>query len=829
MYHSEDHAMPNAARLADQLNAYLRRSNSVYTPGLLGKLSGVPKTTIVNWLDGRVTRPRRWQDLLRVADALRLDHADVGALLAAAGFPSLDELRSGADGPDAELFASWNGHLPRHQPSLVMPPPGMPSPATPLIGREKDLAALRSRLSDDAVRLVTITGPAGVGKTRLALQVAYAMAGEFRDGIVLVLLAALADPQQVAVAIAAALGITADGSGARERLLDALRPKRALLVLDNFEHLLPATQLVASIIATAPSVRVLVTSRAVLQVYGEHNFALAPLRLPDLNRLPPVAELADLPAVALFVQRAQAADPGFALSSANARAVAEICVRLDGLPLSIELAAARSKLLTPHGLLERLASRLGLLTWGARDLPERHQTLRATLDWSYRLLDKQTQVLFARLGVFVGSFTAAAAEAVCWFAPLLDEDNTAEPEPGTHFRVLDGLMVLLNNSLLHGAAEDEEDERFRMLETVREYALERLGESLANSEVRRRHAAYAVALAEMAESALASTQQLVWLTMLDREDGNLRAALAWLYETGDYGGVARLAGALRPFWMIRGRLSEGRAWLDRALSAEQAIAPAIQARAALAAGHLARQQGDYAASVRYLQTSLILYREMDDPNGAAAALGYLGVLAYDRRNFAQAEALHQESLQLKRAVGDRWGEAATLGNLGEVSRQQGAFERAEYFHHQSHALFERLGDQWGTAVALLNLGITARDRGDVGRARRLLVESLDQLEPFGDKEVIAECLEGLASLSVEQGADEQAAVLGGAAEALRLAAGSPLSAADRQRTNKYFEQARCRSTSRFEQAWAKGYALALDEALAYARNGGNVAKDHEHP
>ncbi|MDQ5851887.1 MAG: adenylate/guanylate cyclase domain-containing protein, partial [Chloroflexota bacterium] len=491
-------------------------------------------------------------------------------------------------------------------------PNNLPAQPTPFIGREREVAAVRQRLLHPDIRLITLTGPGGIGKTRLGLRVAAQVLNDFPDGVYFVALAPISDPMLVSVTVAQTLGVK-ETSG--ESLLDSLkaylREKQLLLLLDNFEQVVVAAPLITELLAAAPGLKVLVTSRASLHLQGEREFPVPPLALPDPKHLPTLDTLSQYEAVELFIQRAQAVNPDFQVTNTTAPAVAEICVRLDGLPLAIELAAARSKLLSPQALLQRLQHRLQVLTGGARDLPARQQTLRSTIDWSFSLLEAGEQTLFARLGVFVGGFSVEAAETVCHESGIGDqwsgvrgqesgdEGRSASPSqiPTPDSRlpipVLDGLQSLLDKSLLHQVPGASGEPRFRMLEIIREYALERLAARGEVEATERTHATYYLTLAEAAAPELQGSRQGAWLEQLEMEHDNLRAALRWSLNRGEVEVGLRLGAALWRLWHMRGYVSEGREWLEKLLplSEHSRVSPSVRAQALNAAGVLAQQQG----------------------------------------------------------------------------------------------------------------------------------------------------------------------------------------------------------------------------------------------
>jgi predicted ATPase/DNA-binding CsgD family transcriptional regulator len=602
----------------------------------------------------------------------------------------------------------------------------LPAPLTPLVGRERESAAVCALLCRPEVRLVTLTGTGGVGKTRLAVHVATEVLADFPDGVCFVSLASLSDPALIIPTIAQVLDVRESGAGPLPDLLIAdLREKHLLLCLDNFEHLLPAAPQLTDLLTTCPHLAMLVTSRAVLHVQGEHLFPVPPLAVPDLTRLPPTAEtLLSSAAVALFLQRAQAVQPTFQITSTNARPIASVCIRLEGLPLAIELAAARITLFPPQALLARLSQRLPLLTSGTRDVPARQQTLRNTIAWSYHLLAEEEQRLFRRLAIFVGGCTLEAVEAVC------------EAPGGGVGKGFEGVAKLLENSLLQQTEPEGEEPRLRMLETIREYALEELFASGELETTRQAHAAYYLSLAEQAE--LVGPRQVRWLERLEREYDNLRAALTWglseaAGEEGDHRKelALRLAGALGEFWIPQSHLSEGRSFLEQALAASPRAAAALRAKALSVAALLTLVQHDKQAEV-LAEEGLVLCQQQGDQAGTAYCLYVLGVCAIWSGEYGQAHARLEQSAALFRARRNMYRLGWSLALQGVTDQAQGEHVAARAHYEEALALFSELGSVEGRARMHFELGqLLFYDLGDALTARSFLEEAARLLREEG--------------------------------------------------------------------------------------------------
>ena len=727
-------------------------------------------------------------------------------------------------------------------------PNNLPIQHAPFIGREEEVATICDLLRREETRLLTLTGPGGTGKTRLALQAAAELCETFTDGVLFVNLAPVSDPALVMPTIAETLGIQegADQS-LLERLKENLRQKQVLLLLDNFEQVASAAVQVVDLLAACLQLKVLVTSREVLHVRAEREFPVPPLPLPDPKRLPDLAALSHYTAVALFLQRAQATKPDFQLTNANARAIAEICARLDGLPLAIELAAARVKLLPPQALLARIDQRLIVLSSASRDVPARQQTLRKTIDWSYDLLEEDEKTLFKRLAVFVGGCTLEAAEAVCNSPGDLEEE------------VLDVVARLMDKSLLGQEAVIDGEPRLLLLETIREYALERLAASGEAEAMRRQHAAFFLALAEESLPKMDSAEQSTWFKWLEADHDNLRAALRWTLEHQEAQMGLRLAGALGSgFWVFCNHGREGRNWLEQVLAQPGAEARTLaRAKALRGLGLLLQAQGDFPeaqwmleesvsisreigaagtfdlagalttlANVTLLQgnpgatlklagESLRLFQELRVTWGAGLALWYLGRATAELDDPAGARSLLEESVALLRVAGDRGILAFSLNTLGVMALRQGDDAGARTYFEEALSVGRETGSKHSTADALAHLGSVALRMGEYHESLSFYQQSLALNREQGYKEGIAEDLAGLAEVAGLLGQQEQAAVLLGAVEALREASNSSLPDLLRAEYDRTVEGIRAQfDEAAFAKAWAKGRTMTLEEVLA---------------
>jgi predicted ATPase/class 3 adenylate cyclase/DNA-binding CsgD family transcriptional regulator len=616
----------------------------------------------------------------------------------------------------------------------------LPVQPTPLIGREREVAVVQQLLLREDVRLLTLTGPGGSGKTRLGLHVAAELSDHFTDGISFVNLAPISDADLVLPAIAQTLGVKESPTRAMVEQLQAfLQEKLLLLVLDNFEQVVSAAPRLSDLLTRCSRLKLLVTSRAVLHLAAEHEFVVPPLSLPDLNHLPDLVTLSQYEAVALFIARAQALQPDFQVSNATAPAVAEICTRLDGLPLAIELAAARIKLLPPPALLARLGQRFAVLTSGGRDAPVRQQTLRKTIDWSYQLLDADEQRLFRRLSVFVGGCTLQAIEAVC---AAVDPQTSA-------LSVLDGAASLIDKSLLRQTEQEAAEPRFVMLETIREYGREALEASGEAEVTHQAHAANYLVLAETAEQAWNGSQQVGWFAQLEQEHDNLRAAMNWLLERGEAEMAFRLGTALWWFWYAHEHRHEGWNQLSQALESSEGVAVPLRARSLWAAGSLAGSLGHVERAEVLCQESLTLFREIGDTKGMGDATFHLAHVAFARWDLAAARKRFEESLVFLRERGDRTLMAWALNALALVVLYQGEYAGVYPLVEQAVEICREVGDTSGVAISLMTLVRVAFWQGDLVRAQTLAEEGLASASETGitSAEALALALQGEIALA----------------------------------------------------------------------------------
>jgi predicted ATPase/DNA-binding XRE family transcriptional regulator len=781
---------PQGRKEATQFGTRLRRLREAagFTQEELASKAGLSARAISVLERGERKRPYP-HTVRSIADALALTEEERSALFAAV--------------PERTAASA----LPADVSGTGLPP----TPTTALVGRERDLEGVATFLGQPEVRLLTLTGTGGVGKTRLSIEAVREAAGFFSDGAAFVALAPVGDAGLVVPTVARSLGLTeAGGRGPMEALRAYLSGKRFLLVLDNFEHVLEAAPEVVGLVESCPGLTVLVTSRAPLRVRGEQEYPVAPLALPPSAHAPVAEEVAGSSSGRLFAERARAASPAFEITEENAPAVASICRRLDGLPLALELVAARIRFLGPATLLSRLDR--ALEAGGARDLPERQRTMRGTLDWSYDLLHNPEKGLFRRLSVFAGGFTLEAAEAV----------GGEGEEPGDELMLLGNLI---EQSLVLAGSEGEGDEiRYRMLEPVRQYAQEKLEEGGEAEKTKRHHARYYLALAEEAEPWIKGQEQVEWLDLLESENANLRAAISRSLEAGEAQTAARLGGALAMYWVMRARQSEGRRLMERAL-ARSADAPAgVRARVIWALSVCIYGSGDGERLMRLCEEGVALSREAGDADAEAYALGMMGFAAVELGDLDRAARVLEIVLAMDRERGDAWGAAHVLIHLAVVARGRDEHPRAAGYAEEALALARQTGDRFAAEGALQLLAQMAWASDERERAAGRWREALGTASEVGTTVDSAYCMQGLAAVAAAQGEARREARLLGAAESLLEAAGLVLHAYAR---NELHEHAASSARERLgDQAWTaahdEGRAMSFEEAVANALDDGTT-------
>ncbi len=758
----------------------------------------------------------------------------------------------------AEMLSGVNGDAPwrslhalRTLERLQRRPNNLPAQRTSFVGRGEVVAAVSSIVRRADTRLVSIIGPPGIGKTRLSLRVALEVLEDFRDGAYFVPLASTADAGMLASAIGQTLKVRESGDrAALDTLKDYLRNKHMLLVLDNFEHIIEAASMLADLLTSAAGLKVIVSSREAMRAYGEHVVQVPPLTLPDAHALPD--QMGQYEAIHLFNDRAIAVKHDFAITGDNARTIAEICRRLDGLPLAIELAAAHINVLSPDAILEKLDSRLQLLTKGPHDLPPRQQTIRAAIDWSYALLDAEEQRLFRQLSVFSGRWTMANAEAI------VESESSSRGGKQPAISLAQGVAALLSKNLLRQDENSASELWFSMLETIREYAWEKLIES-GEGDIQHRHSDYYLALAKEAYSKLNGADQTAWLERLEMEHDNLLGALSYSMGRGDIETVLWFGIGLWRFWELRGYPREGLRWLLDGLNAEgrDAVPLPVVGNAFNSAGNLAWSIGDFAlarnmhgqglaarrevgdklrigSSLNNLglvaqdlgeyeqaralfEESLEICRELDDKADIASTLNNLAIVTLAQGDFTSARALNEESLGLWRELEDVYGIALSLHNLGEAARLERDYTTAPPLYEQSLELYRELGFHQGEANVLNNMGHVAHNLQDLERATALFREGLLLRREMGDKRAIAESLAAFAGVALSQGQPERTVRLLGAADALLEMAGAPLFSLDAIEYDRTLSASKHQLREKeWERVWTEGRAMTVEQAVGYA-------------
>jgi predicted ATPase/DNA-binding SARP family transcriptional activator/DNA-binding CsgD family transcriptional regulator len=689
----------------------------------------------------------------------------------------------------------------------------LPATRTSFVGRKREVTEVKRLLA--MTNLLTLTGTGGSGKTRLALRVGRDLIGSYSDGVWLAELAQTSDPALATQAVSTALGVREQpGQPLIDTLSDHLRGKKLLLILDNCEHLVDATSTLAdTLLRRCPDLRILATSREALEVPGEVNWRVPSLSLPGVDRPPNVDDLTRYEAVRLFVERARSRLPSFELTPANAGSVVEVCLKLDGIPLAIELATARLPLLAVEQVVERLNDSLELLSSATRTVAPRQKTMRAALDWSHALLSESERVLFRRLSAFAGGWTLQAAEAVASGDGLAAND------------VLDLLSRLVDKSLV--VTETNGATRYRMLEIVRQYAGERLEQSGEAGTVRSRHANWYAGFAERVDQAVRGPEGAVWVERLAREHPNVQAALRWSLDAEPETAL-RIAGTLGHSWYRYGYILEGHRWLEAALARTTGVHTPMRARALHVAGVLADERGLYDQARDLLDEGLSLWRSLGDTGNVATLLNSLGVIMYTTGDVERGISLTEEALSIKRALGDEKGIETSLSNLGEMLQATGDLTRARALFEESMKTSRERGDNLSANLALLNLGILAVDQVEPDRAEALLVEALRAFRQLGDVDAIVDCLDALGQAYAAQEHGVRSAKLLGAAEAAREELDTPVRLAERDRYERFVALSRHNlEETVWASAWSEGRAMSLEEAIEYTLKAGETVASEE--
>ena len=678
----------------------------------------------------------------------------------------------------------------------------LPAQLSSFIGRSKEISEIKQLLQKN--RLLTLSGPPGTGKSRLALRVARDVMNDYHDGVYFVDLAPIQEPQYVLSSIARVFGLKETGDKSIfETINNHLRAKKMLIILDNFEHLIEAGPTIGDLLSSADQVKVMVTSREVLQIYGEQEYSVTPLNLPRMEDEITQMDLGEVEAVQLFIQRARAVRPGWVATDEELRNIADICIQLDGLPLPIELAAARMKMLTPRMILELLTDRLGTLVGGARDLPHRLQTLRGTIDWSYDLLDDNEREIFARLAVFRGGRTVDCVRSVC------SADQCED--------LLDGLESLLNKSLISQKESSIGEPRFVLLETIHEYAREKLELNKERDSIKQKHAEYFLDLAESAEKEFWGDNQQYWYEKLRIESENFRAALAWTFQAKEYALGLGLVGALRDYWFVEGFMREGLKWTQSMLVHGKEAPMELRAKALNAAGWLSYSTGDHAQGKLWNREALTLYRQLNDRSNTAWALIFLAAHYLNLDEYQEGVELCEEGLEIFRELGIKSGITRALNHLGELWRIGGDYERARVVYEECLQMSRESGDKHREAFMLGNLGFVAQHQGDHERAEQLTKQSLAQFSELGSDYFTAIVLAFLAGPLSARGQYERALILIGASDQHLEKMGVHLQPSDKIEIDRYVRLLRDKvEKDRFETLLAKGGEMTLEEAVRYA-------------